>query len=298
MSDRQKKININDKTENVPKDIFNAIGKEVKEAAVESEKKKNEKEGLHAQILSKIKSGSNDKLIIGQQLFGKEAYKQMRRREGEKERREKFLAHLSPVQQEELNRRQSNQGRIRQETVATSAQRSSEDSQREQQQAAAAKAQAEARAEMTRAAQMRAKLQAKIQAAKAKLSLQRQKADLDAYTWALVFVAFGIAIIADLSDLLLDGSMIGSVISPGISVIVDLVLGLLWWSMGVGNSNEKIFKYGERLGLTAIVEAIPFVNMLPGYTVMCAINFLDLIGFFDKIGNIAGGSGSGNAAGN
>lgn len=136
------------------------------------------------------------------------------------------------------------------------------------------------RSDMLRAYQKRR--EAILKAAKTKIESRKEnRSDLNAMGFIIILIAFIIAVFSDLLDVVVDGTGIGAFLAPVSSVVTGPIVGFLWWSLGVGDANNKLKKSAKRLLGACGIEAIPLIDILPAMTVLCIINLLDYFGYLD-----------------
>jgi hypothetical protein len=118
-----------------------------------------------------------------------------------------------------------------------------------------------------------------------KLSMKRQRAELDAVSITFIIFAFFIALAADSLEIVCSITGVGIAFCPFMGFVASILVGILWWFVGAGDFSGRLKKVGKRTGITLIAESIPVIDLLPGLTCECILNLLDFVGAFDnKVG--------------
>lgn len=280
---KTKAVNLNGKQE---QDVQPLVFDEVQKEIVASVRSKAKQEG-YAEVVANIKQGvasGRDQAWAGQQMLGKQLYGERVKEAAQRARREKMLSSFSPAQRAELERARRAQG------IAAGNAQVSMNSAAQRTEAAGAESRtavddsaqkAQVREQQARALKMQAQVRQRAQAVKAQLKsqLQREKAQIDAFTVMLVIMAFTVALVADVLEVILDATVVGAVVASIVGFLASLAVGFLWWTMGAGDFSGRMKKVGKRTMLTLGAETL--VSFMPWLTIECILNLLDLLGFFE-----------------
>lgn len=120
-----------------------------------------------------------------------------------------------------------------------------------------------------------------LKAAKAKIESRKEnRSDLNAMSAMVIFTAFAVAIISDILDIVLDGTVLGYPFSLLANFGICPFIGFLWWSLGVDSSNNRLKKGGRRMFASLGIETI--IDFFPTLIIWCFINLLDYLGYLDN----------------
>jgi hypothetical protein len=120
-----------------------------------------------------------------------------------------------------------------------------------------------------------------LKAAKARIESRKEnRSNLNAMSAMVIFTAFTVAIISDVLDIVLDGTVVGYPFSLLANFGICPFIGFLWWSLGVDSSNNRLKKGGQRMFASLGIETI--IDFFPTLIIWCFINLLDYLGYLDN----------------